>query len=549
MTRTRWTVGLICAAAVAVCVAPGAQAAKVWTFDCGTQGWITTGNHTATWSDAGGEGKVTLTYNELPEPFDPVFQSPGDQGIDLNATPYIIIDFETAGLPDPTHVGLFIFSTGGAEAWRFGGNLPVGANRVVVDANAVDWGAPLWGSVQNPFDTEIGYFRFDIPDGPGYAEVAGGTVTVDYVAVAESGDFVPVQDSVDCGMVDTWRNLPINRIDAAPVMDGVVTAAEYPTTALPITQGLIDLFGSRSGGGSSTDEDVSGTFYIGWDATYLYCAAQVTDNVVVYNADQGEPLNGTDGIQLITDHRYLRGGTVGGTDGLLIHDLVPGQASDNATAAYYQHWPGDDGTQTQTITDVANDIAGRTVAGGYEVEMRIPWANFTPEPITPQIGALIGYVAIILDFDSAALNDLLANSAQLPWVSPGAAGWNTGLLLGPEDDLDGDGLTNEEEALYGTNPEMADTDGDGLSDYEEIAWGGDDTTYVPGVDLDPLNADTDGDGYPDGLEIRFGTNPLDPNDYPPPVPATSNTGLWILVALMLGAVVFTLAVRRARNHS
>ena len=272
----------------------------------------------------------------------------------------------------------------------------------------------------------------------------------------------------------------------------------------------------------------------------------------VYNADQGQPLNGTDSIQLITDHLYQRGGVVGTTDGLLIHDLAPGQLNDNNTAAYYQHWPGDDGSQTQTITDVANDIAGRTVAGGYEVEMRIPWANFTPTPITPAIGTLIGYVAIILDFEvqgSGDLHDLVANSPALPWEGAGAAGWNTGILMGPDDDLDGDGLTNDEEALYGTDPMNPDTDGDGLTDYEEIAWGGDDTTYVPGVDLDPLNPDTDGDGYPDGLEIRFGTDPLDPNDTPPPMPATSNTGLWILIALMLGAVVFTLAVRKARNHS
>ena len=318
------------------------------------------------------------------------------------------------------------------------------------------------------------------------------------------------------------------------------------------TQDLLNVFGSRvSGttGPAADDADLSGTFYIAWDATYLYCAAQIMDNTVVYNGDQGEPLNVTDGIQLLTDHLYMRGGTVGQTDGLLIHDLVPGQESDNNTAAYYQHWPKDDGTQTQTIADVANDIAGRTVAGGYEVEMRIPWANFTPSAITPQIGTLIGYVMIIMDFESADLHDLVANSPDLPWAGSGAAGWNTALLKGPQDDLDSDGLTNDEEELYGTDPEASDTDGDGLTDYEEIAWDGDDSAYTPGLDLDPLAKDTDGDGYPDGLEVRYGTDPLDANDTPPPMPATSNTGLWILLVLMLGAVVFTLAVRKARNHS
>lgn len=48
-----------------------------------------------------------------------------------------------------------------------------------------------------------------------------------------------------------------------------------------------------------------------------------------------------------------------------------------------------------------------------------------------------------------------------------------------------------------------DTDGDGLTDEEEII-----------VGTDPLNPDTDGDGFPDGLELALGSNPLDPNSIP-----------------------------------
>lgn len=67
-----------------------------------------------------------------------------------------------------------------------------------------------------------------------------------------------------------------------------------------------------------------------------------------------------------------------------------------------------------------------------------------------------------------------------------------------DEDADGDGLTNGEEVKLGTNPIYADTDGDYLSDYDEV--------YV--YHTDPLNADTDGDGVNDGVEIRLGTNPL-----------------------------------------
>lgn len=66
-----------------------------------------------------------------------------------------------------------------------------------------------------------------------------------------------------------------------------------------------------------------------------------------------------------------------------------------------------------------------------------------------------------------------------------------------EKDLDGDGLTNLEEAQYGTNPHNADSDGDGLSDLEEIKV----------LFTDPTNWDTDGDGLSDGTEYRISSDP------------------------------------------
>ena len=52
---------------------------------------------------------------------------------------------------------------------------------------------------------------------------------------------------------------------------------------------------------------------------------------------------------------------------------------------------------------------------------------------------------------------------------------NSVAILLPDQDSDGDGLTNAQEIALGTNP---------------------------------LNPDTDGDGMPDGWEAHFGTNPL-----------------------------------------
>ena len=76
------------------------------------------------------------------------------------------------------------------------------------------------------------------------------------------------------------------------------------------------------------------------------------------------------------------------------------------------------------------------------------------------------------------------------------------------DDLDGDGISNTDEAVLGTDPADADTDGDGLSDSEEIG-GTKPEDFDPATDTDPLDADTDDDMLTDGDEEN-GTGPLEP---------------------------------------
>lgn len=68
-----------------------------------------------------------------------------------------------------------------------------------------------------------------------------------------------------------------------------------------------------------------------------------------------------------------------------------------------------------------------------------------------------------------------------------------------DDDVDGDGLNNTQESIYGTDPFNHDTDGDGLNDAAEVNEHG----------TNPLLADTDGDGLHDGDEIFVhGTSPV-----------------------------------------
>ena len=88
--------------------------------------------------------------------------------------------------------------------------------------------------------------------------------------------------------------------------------------------------------------------------------------------------------------------------------------------------------------------------------------------------------------------------------------------LGPDTDLDwipnlkdpdddNDGMPDWWEKKYGLNPldpsdRNTDLDGDGLTNYQEYLYG-----------TDPRNPDTDGDGLSDGYEVAHGLNPLVPN--------------------------------------
>nr|MDJ0852344.1 hypothetical protein [Myxococcota bacterium] len=90
-------------------------------------------------------------------------------------------------------------------------------------------------------------------------------------------------------------------------------------------------------------------------------------------------------------------------------------------------------------------------------------------------------------------------------------------------DSDGDGLSDAEEDLLGTDPLDPDSDGDGLDDGAEWdVWG-----------TDPLDDDSDGDGFTDGAEVAAGSDPLDPGSTPGvPVPSASTVSRVALVALL-----------------
>lgn len=110
-----------------------------------------------------------------------------------------------------------------------------------------------------------------------------------------------------------------------------------------------------------------------------------------------------------------------------------------------------------------------------------------------------GYGRISLDADSDSFNHdsdnctLISNLDQLDTDLD-----SFGNVCDSDDD--NDGLLDVVELSIGTNTVLVDSDFDGLSDFFEVAYDGDSTSYVIGLDLNPLSNDTDGDDFLDGVD-------------------------------------------------
>ena len=131
-------------------------------------------------------------------------------------------------------------------------------------------------------------------------------------------------------------------------------------------------------------------------------------------------------------------------------------------------------------------VAAGAVAGPNVLE-------FTRTAGTANAWIQFDYVAC--ETDATALVDADGDGLPQWWEQDHALNDNDPTDAARDDDRDG--LSNTQEFLRATNPQVADTDGDGLNDGAEITAG-----------ANPLVADTDGDGLLDGLEVSLGTNPV-----------------------------------------
>jgi len=178
-----------------------------------------------------------------------------------------------------------------------------------------------------------------------------------------------------------------------------------------------------------------------------------------------------------------------------------------------------------------------------------PFKKFFRAPTDREFATLTFYVerafsgASTLEFDDVALiefDEFQPPTLPMPLQIPNgyrflaftansshstlAVNYSTAIVSA--EDRDDDGLYDFLEDVNGngqldpgeTSPLVSDTDGDMLSDAEEFAFGADKMITSGWL------IDSDGDRFTDGQEYQAGTNPTDPEDFPPwPTPTNTPT--------------------------
>ncbi|HMN63307.1 MAG TPA: sugar-binding protein, partial [Anaerolinea sp.] len=190
----------------------------------------------------------------------------------------------------------------------------------------------------------------------------------------------------------------------APTIDGdwsewKKVAREYPATNV--------VFGK---GNWTGEDDLAGSYYVGWDLTYLYLAAKVRDDKYV-QVSTGENIFKGDSLELILDTNLLGDFY---NDSLSADDYQIGISPGHPTI-------GDDNPEAYLWfpSSKAGKLSGVNIAEldegtQYRVEAAIPWSVFG---ITPAKGMRMGFAFSVSD------DDLTGEAAQQSMVSS-AAGRN-----------------------------------------------------------------------------------------------------------------------------
>jgi hypothetical protein len=189
-----------------------------------------------------------------------------------------------------------------------------------------------------------------------------------------------------------------------PTIDGSLD--DWDTTAYAASNVV---FGASA---RSSTTDLSVSYFIGWDQTYLYLGVQVTDDKLV-QVSQGRLMYKGDEVELQFDSALdadFSSTTLSADDYQI--GLSPGDFGSNDPEAY-RWYPS---SKAGDLTNILLKSASTT--SGYNLEGRIPWSVFGT---IPQSGGHYGFALSVSDDDKtgeAAQESLISSVGTRKLLNP-----------------------------------------------------------------------------------------------------------------------------------
>jgi hypothetical protein len=166
--------------------------------------------------------------------------------------------------------------------------------------------------------------------------------------------------------------------------------------------------------------DLQASYRVGWDASYLYLAVKVFDDVYAQH-EKGANMYLGDSLELLlSTNPYADSPAVGLTYYDYQVGISPGYAEiDNNTEAYLWFPKGKEGKLSSV------PIGVEEMNGGYRIEFAVPWSTFG---VSPAKGQVYGFAISVSDNDKKDQNlqQTMISSVATRWLA-NPASW--GLLV------------------------------------------------------------------------------------------------------------------------
>ena len=271
--------------------------------------------------------------------------------------------------------------------------------------------------VESPTNTPVVVIADDTTSTPDEAEEPTATLT------PESTDEIPLDTTIPEATSSTLNS----RSNGTPVTAAYRSFAitidgdlgEWSTTPYTANETV-----PYAGSGWSGPSDLSATFYLAWDADYLYVAVKRTDDTFVQTSWGRYMYKGDDiEIQLDTD---LAGdfytASVSQDDYQI--GLSPGNFG-SLEPEIYRWFP-----RSLEGWIKSADIAAEKDGNGYNLEAKIPWSAFG---LTPAAGSHFGFALSLSDNDTTGVStwqSMVSNVNTRRATDPTT--WGTLILESPE---------------------------------------------------------------------------------------------------------------------